>query len=95
MDFALFMERYGYRFLFGIAIAVVLVFVFSPWVVYAYYVIRAGGAGMVMLLTGVFVAVVLITVGKDVLFNRLPEVIYAHRQSPMKKEVRKIEDSGK
>ncbi len=95
MDFALFMERYGYKILLLFMVSVVLTIVIFPWAVATFEVFKTGGLGAVTLLAAIFTAVMVAWLGYTALFGRFSEAIYARRQSPTKREVKKIKDAGK
>jgi len=95
MDFELFMERYGYKILLIFFTAVTITVITFPWVVATFEVFKTGGVGAVGLLVAVFTALMLAWLGYRAIFRRVSEAIYARRQSPAKKEVKRIEDIGR
>ena len=95
MDFALFMERYGYKILLVFFVSVAITVMVFPWAVATFEVFKTGGVGAVGLLVAIFTALMLAWLGYRALFGRISETIYASRQSPTKKEVKRIEDTGK
>ena len=95
MDFALFMERYGYKILLVFLVSVAITVMVFPWAVATFEIFKTGGVGAVGLLVAIFTALMIVWLGYGPLFGRISEMIYASRQSPTKKDVKKIEDTGK
>ena len=95
MDFALFMERYGYKTLLIFFVSVAITVMVFPWAVATFEVFRTGGVGAISFLVAVFLALMVAWLGYRALFGRISEMIYARRQSPTKKEVKRIKDTGK
>ncbi|WP_167913676.1 hypothetical protein [Thermococcus sp. 21S9] len=87
MDFALFMERYGYKLLLVVGVVVAFAIILGPFIVSLYKFKSLGILVGVVLLIGLAIRGLGIGFGKFV-----SDAIYAHRQSPMKKNVRRLDD---